>query len=85
MQYHARELIDIALSGMPDSVLVTMVQPLSHARGYVNDAMREEEVIALLKGIQKRTGFHTETQVKRLQSRTGVTATGSLAEPSVHA
>ncbi|KAJ9660059.1 hypothetical protein H2198_002756 [Neophaeococcomyces mojaviensis] len=68
VQYHARELIDIALSGMPDSVLVTMVQPMYHAARWVNDPSRREEVIALLEQIQGKTGFHTESKVLILKS-----------------
>lgn len=68
IQHHARQLIDIALSSMPDSVLVTMVQPVFHAARSVTDPVRRREVIDLLEQIQTETGFHTQTKVQVLRS-----------------
>lgn len=68
IQYHAKQLIDIALSNVPGSVLVMMVQPLFHAARWVDDSVRREQAIVLLEHIQATTGFHTKTKVQVLQS-----------------
>jgi hypothetical protein len=67
VQDHVETLIDIALSDMPDSVQVTMVQPLFHAARHVRDITRRAEAITLLEDIQRRTGFHTKAKVDILR------------------
>jgi hypothetical protein len=69
IQRHAEELIDIALSDMPDSVLIPMVPTLFHAARWVKDSVRREEAIVLLDRIQATTGFHTQSKVQILKSR----------------
>ncbi|EXJ69276.1 uncharacterized protein A1O5_07312 [Cladophialophora psammophila CBS 110553] len=54
IQHHAKNIIDIALSNMPDGVLVTMVQPVFHSARHVHDAVRRDEAILLLRDIQSQ-------------------------------
>jgi hypothetical protein len=68
IQHHAKQIIDIALSDLPDSVLVTMVQTMFHAARHVHDPTRRSTVISRLEYIRITTGFHTESKVWVLKS-----------------
>ncbi|KIW93282.1 uncharacterized protein Z519_05887 [Cladophialophora bantiana CBS 173.52] len=49
--HHAENVIDIALSNMPDGVLITTVQPVFHATRHVRKAVRRDETILLLQDV----------------------------------
>ncbi|KAK5070405.1 hypothetical protein LTR64_000076 [Lithohypha guttulata] len=68
IQNHAQQIIDIALSDSPESVLVTLVQPMFHAAKHIHDLKRREEAVQRLEQIRIQTGFHTESKVQLLKS-----------------
>ncbi|KAL2847831.1 hypothetical protein BJY01DRAFT_212337 [Aspergillus pseudoustus] len=62
---HSRQIIQIALSHIPDSAIVVIVQPLCYAARHVRDTRLRAEAILLLDNIEKRTGFHTRSKLDR--------------------
>ncbi|KAL3460962.1 hypothetical protein BJX64DRAFT_261812 [Aspergillus heterothallicus] len=62
---HARQIILIALSCLPDSAIVVVVQPLCYAVKHVRDNVMREDAIILLDDIEARTGFHTRSKLER--------------------
>ncbi|KAE8143439.1 hypothetical protein BDV38DRAFT_277460 [Aspergillus pseudotamarii] len=62
---HSRQIILIALSSLPDSAMVVVVQPLCYAVKYVRDNTLKESAILLLDDIEARTGFHTKSKLER--------------------
>ncbi|KAL4914303.1 hypothetical protein BDW62DRAFT_213532 [Aspergillus aurantiobrunneus] len=62
---HAKQMILIALSNLPDSAVVVVVQPLCYAVKHVRDNTLKENAILLLDDIETRTGFHTKSKLER--------------------
>ncbi|QMW42893.1 hypothetical protein G4B11_006263 [Aspergillus flavus] len=62
---HSRQIILIALSSLPDSAIVVVVQPLCYAVKHIKDNTLKENAIFLLHDIEARTGFHTKSKLER--------------------
>ncbi|KAL3493513.1 hypothetical protein BJX62DRAFT_223775 [Aspergillus germanicus] len=66
---HSRQIIFIALSSLPDSAMVVVVQPLCYAVKYVSDSALRDRAILLLDDVERRTGFHTRRKLERQIAR----------------
>ncbi|KAB8211166.1 hypothetical protein BDV34DRAFT_185268 [Aspergillus parasiticus] len=62
---HSRQIILIALSSLPDSAIVVVVQPLCYAIKHIRDSTLKENAIIFLHDIEARTGFHTKSKLER--------------------
>ncbi|KAL2846908.1 hypothetical protein BJY01DRAFT_263229 [Aspergillus pseudoustus] len=62
---HAKQIILIALSSLPDSAIVVVVQPLCYAVKHVRDNTLKEDAILFLDDTEARTGFHTKSKLER--------------------
>ncbi|KAJ0415913.1 hypothetical protein BJY00DRAFT_304542 [Aspergillus carlsbadensis] len=66
---HSRQIILIALSSLPDSAVVVVVQPLCYAVKYVADTRLRERAVLLLDDVERLTGYHTKSKLERQLSR----------------
>ncbi|KAF2231217.1 hypothetical protein EV356DRAFT_297518 [Viridothelium virens] len=73
-QENTHAVIDIALSGLSDAALVHATQALLPAAKQVLSQAKIKQAIELLQDTELRTGFHTQSKVRTLQTHINRTA-----------